>query len=84
MIANLEEARQLAVIKMQPVPAVYAIVAMARILGMMGREEAPENDSIFKDDNEAAGRVALLLKLGGVEIKDTSDMRQESLDVLQS
>ena len=52
MIKRLEEALELAMLKMQPAPAVYAIVAMARILGMMGREEltSPNVALFFKSD----------------------------------
>ena len=57
--------------KMQPAPAVYAVVAMARIKGLLARDE-PVNasDRIFTDDAEAARRVAFLLKLGGVELPE--------------
>ena len=79
MIKRLEEARELAMLKMQPAPAVYAIIAMARILGMMGREEltSPNVAPFFKSDTEAARRVAFLLKLGGVEISGGEDSEKD-------
>jgi hypothetical protein len=74
MLARLEEARELAMLKMQPAPAVYAIIAMAKILGMMGRDESTvSNEGIFKDDVEAARRVAFLLRLGGVNLSEDKE-----------
>jgi hypothetical protein len=62
-------------LKVQPAPAVYAVVAMARILWMVGREEPNAADgAIFNSDNEAARRVAFLLKLGGVELRKENEM----------
>ena len=64
MLRRLEEARELAMLKMHPAPAAYAVVAMARILGIMGQDEAPgSKGEIFMSDTEAARRVAFLLKL---------------------
>jgi hypothetical protein len=68
MLSKLEDARLLAMAKMQPAPAVYAVVAMARIKGLLARDEpVTASDRIFADDVEAARRVAFLLKLGGIE-----------------
>ena len=80
MIKRLEEARELAMLKMQPAPAVYAIIAMARMLGMMGREEltSPNVAPVFKSDTEAARRVAFLLKLGSVEISEGHGSEEET------
>jgi hypothetical protein len=76
MLSHLEEARQLAMVKMQPAPAVYAVVAMARILGMMGREEPASGADIFENDTEAARRVAFLVKLGNVTLDDNDGRKK--------
>ena len=70
VIRELEEARRLAMTKKQPAPAVSAALAKAKIAGLVidkGESRAEAKPAFEGSDTEAARRVALLLRIGGIE-----------------
>lgn len=72
IICELEEARQLAMAKMQPAPAVSATLGKAKIAGLLAeksesRGNGPTTLTFEGSDTEAARRIAFLLRLAGVE-----------------
>jgi hypothetical protein len=70
ILRELEEARQLALAKKLPAPAVSATLSKAKIAGLTV-ENRPNRPLTFEgSDTEAARRVAFLLGIAGIEPPD--------------
>jgi hypothetical protein len=70
IVCELEEARQLAMAKMQPAPAVSATLGKAKIAGLLVEKPQSRNNTALTfegSDTEAARRVAFLLGLAAIE-----------------
>jgi len=67
ILSELEQARQLALAKKLPAPAITATLSKAKIAGLMA-ESPPSRKLTFEgSDTEAARRVAYLLGIAGIE-----------------